>query len=315
MATTVCLLSALGFTVAVPGAGAAEPKPTEKQLLKELDQLGGKVDKLIEAYAAKRESVRKAEKAEGVAKENLRKAQKTYDEARHEIDSIVQLRYQSSSGGLPAVLFFDKGGMSAAAMMEHLVSQQAAYLEGFAASRDRRKQASDRAAELTEQRRKEAEEVERQRKEAEKLIRDIKRKLDQLVPLGSGRRADGSWVPQLPTGADNITARTRNMREAIKRRFDLTHTVGCYRSENDGGEHPLGRACDFMMSTGGAMPTPANLALGDEIAAWAIKHRRKLGVKYVIWRQRINNGTGWRFMADRGGNTANHYDHVHISMH
>nr|BFE82191.1 hypothetical protein GCM10020093_047920 [Planobispora longispora] len=103
------------------------------------------------------------------------------------------------------------------------------------------------------------------------------------------------------------------MRNTIGRYFKLTHVVGCYRYDTF-GEHPLGRACDFMMSSGGAMPSAAGVRLGDEIAAWAIKNRAKLGVKYVIWRQRINHGSGWRFMSDRGGVTANHYDHVHISM-
>ncbi|MBG0815776.1 hypothetical protein HS045_16575 [Planomonospora sp. ID82291] len=314
VAAAVCLVSALGLAFAVPAAGLAEPKPTEAELRKELKGLNKKIDGLIEAYAAKRESVRKAEKAEGVAKENLRKAEKTYQEARREVDSIAQLHYQSNSGDLPVLLFSGGGDLGAAAVMEQLIAQQAAHLEGFATSRERRKQAAERAARLTEDLRQEAEEVEDRRKEAEKVIRDIKRKLDQLVPLGSGRRADGSWVPQLPNGPDNITDRTRNMRDVVRRRFELTHTIGCYRSLNDGGEHPLGRACDFMMSTGGAMPSAANLKLGDEISAWILKNRGKLGVKYVIWRQRINHGSGWRFMSDRGGNTANHYDHVHISM-
>ena len=38
---------------------------------------------------------------------------------------------------------------------------------------------------------------------------------------------------------------------------------------------------------------------------------------YIIWRQRyydIRTGAGWRMMADRGGVTANHYDHVHVSV-
>jgi hypothetical protein len=34
----------------------------------------------------------------------------------------------------------------------------------------------------------------------------------------------------------------------------------------------------------------------------------------VIWRQRINFGSGWKPMEDRGGVTANHFDHTHISM-
>jgi len=38
-------------------------------------------------------------------------------------------------------------------------------------------------------------------------------------------------------------------------------------------------------------------------------------VKYIIWRQRIwFPGGSWKAMADRGGVTANHYDHVHISV-
>ena len=34
----------------------------------------------------------------------------------------------------------------------------------------------------------------------------------------------------------------------------------------------------------------------------------------MIWRQRINFGSGWQLMEDRGGVTANHYDHVHVSF-
>ena len=38
---------------------------------------------------------------------------------------------------------------------------------------------------------------------------------------------------------------------------------------------------------------------------------------YIIWQQRyydIRTGGGWRMMSDRGGATANHYDHVHVSV-
>ncbi|GAA2907261.1 hypothetical protein GCM10010517_73600 [Streptosporangium fragile] len=308
----LCLGSAAAFTLGAPTAGSAEPKPTEAELRAELAKLNKKIDKLIESYAAKRESLQKAQKAEAVAKRNLQRAEEEYAAAKQEVDSIVQLRYQSSAGSLPSLLFAPD--LSGAAVMEQLTAQQSAHLQGFADSLGRREQAAERAARLTDEIKEEAKEVQSQRDEAEDLIDDIKDKLDRLVPVGSGRRADGTWAPQLPTGADNITDRTRIMRDAIKRRFDLPYTVGCYRPTNDGGEHPLGRACDFMMSTGGAMPTAANLKLGDEISAWALKNRAKLGVKYVIWRQRINHGSGWRFMSDRGGITANHYDHPHISM-
>jgi len=44
------------------------------------------------------------------------------------------------------------------------------------------------------------------------------------------------------------------------------------------------------------------------------RNREELGVSYVIWRQRIDTGSGFRPMADRGSPTANHFDHVHVSF-
>ena len=69
-------------------------------------------------------------------------------------------------------------------------------------------------------------------------------------------------------------------------------------------DHPGGLAVDFMVDR----------ATGDRLAACALENMGPLGVKYVIWRQRINFGNGWKPMEDRGGATANHFDHVHISF-
>ena len=69
-------------------------------------------------------------------------------------------------------------------------------------------------------------------------------------------------------------------------------------------DHPSGRAVDFMV----------NPATGDRLAACALKNRAALGITYVIWQQRINFGSGWQLMEDRGGVTANHFDHVHVSF-
>ena len=69
-------------------------------------------------------------------------------------------------------------------------------------------------------------------------------------------------------------------------------------------DHPSGHAVDFMVDR----------ATGDRLAACALNNRAVLGITYVIWRQRINFGNGWQAMEDRGGVTANHYDHVHVSF-
>jgi hypothetical protein len=71
-----------------------------------------------------------------------------------------------------------------------------------------------------------------------------------------------------------------------------------------------------MESTGGRMPSAGAQRHGDQVARYAVANARRLGISYVIWRQHIWNvrGGGWRPMADRGGLTQNHYDHVHISV-
>lgn len=97
----------------------------------------------------------------------------------------------------------------------------------------------------------------------------------------------------------------RAVYSAVRAQFGITN-IGGYRA--GGGDHGAGKACDVMTS---------NRAVGDAVAAYAIAHARELKIKYVIWRQRIYmmDQPGWRMMADRGSITANHYDHVHISVY
>ncbi len=92
---------------------------------------------------------------------------------------------------------------------------------------------------------------------------------------------------------------------AVRATFGIT-TIGGYRA-GDPGDHGSGHAVDVMISS---------KSQGDAVAAYAIAHAKELHVAYVIWRQRIwmpDTGT-WKAMADRGSITANHHDHVHISV-
>lgn len=69
-----------------------------------------------------------------------------------------------------------------------------------------------------------------------------------------------------------------------------------------GSDHPGGYALDIM--------TPN----GNPIANCVMANQDALGVKYAIYNRRINTGSGWEGMEDRGGVTANHEDHVHVSF-
>ena len=89
----------------------------------------------------------------------------------------------------------------------------------------------------------------------------------------------------------------------LAHRFDVATVYGRHGRAGP-SDHPAGLALDFMVDR----------ATGDQLADYVLAHRDDLAVTYVIWRQRINDGAGWRRMEDRGNDTANHYDHVHVSF-
>ena len=109
------------------------------------------------------------------------------------------------------------------------------------------------------------------------------------------------------TTAAGGDANIQKVHQAVCARFPSISTYGTLRG--GGGDHPLGRAVDIMVSG----------ALGWEIANFVRANAGALGVTYVIYSQHIwsveRGGEGWRAMASRGSITANHYDHVHVSTY
>ena len=147
-------------------------------------------------------------------------------------------------------------------------------------------------------------------------------RLRQMVQALAGqqqrvKRLLAQFHPESPVIGDSITPRMRGVRDEVDRRYGPFSAIGCYRPGSD-GEHPLGRACDFMLSTGGVMPAASAIQKGYDIAAWAQANASRLGIMYIIYRQRIWDvrmaSSGWVPMENRGSITANHYDHVHISV-
>jgi hypothetical protein len=313
-AVTVALL------LFVPGTPAlADPKPTVKQLKHELATMQKDSDKLITDYYNSRIAQQKAEKAEKSAKEKLAAAQEVFDRESTELRTMAVSQYIGGQPSQFAVLTSSQdptGLLTRLTLGRHLVDQQNARISGYTQVRDAQQQATDEAADRAEELGTMVAELDKRKKKAEKLIEKIKDKIDQLYQ-GPGRGPNGTWVPQLPTGPDNVTPRMQLVKQLIKERFGVPYGIGCYRAIQDGGEHPLGRACDFMLSRGGSMPAGAEIKRGYEIANWAIKNSKRLGIMYIIYRQRIWHArTGsWRTMTDRGGTTANHYDHPHISVY
>lgn len=80
-------------------------------------------------------------------------------------------------------------------------------------------------------------------------------------------------------------------------------------------DHPAGRAVDFMIPD--YTSTQGN-AQGWKLAKWMRANAEQLDIEYVIFDQKIwhrsRDAQGWRPMEDRGSRTANHEDHVHVSV-
>jgi hypothetical protein len=106
-----------------------------------------------------------------------------------------------------------------------------------------------------------------------------------------------------------LTPNAQAVYNAVRNTFGITN-IGGYRPTDTWGDHKDGNAVDVMTRS---------FAEGDAVAAYIQANARSLNVKYIIWKQRIwfpgNAPDQWRWMADRGSITANHYDHVHISVY
>lgn len=91
---------------------------------------------------------------------------------------------------------------------------------------------------------------------------------------------------------------------AVREEFPELTEFGGVRP-GDPGDHGSGHALDIMTST----------SQGDAVARYLQGRSGELGIRYLIWQQRrwAPGGT-WVPMEDRGSITANHYDHVHVSV-
>lgn len=129
----------------------------------------------------------------------------------------------------------------------------------------------------------------------------------EVQPVAS-TPASGNTIPTDP----HLQPQAEAFRQEIAAKFGITN-IGGYR-EGDPDDHGKGLAVDVMV--------PTSSELGDQVAQYAIDNMDRAGISYIIWKQQfympVDNIYGpantWNQMPDRGGDTANHYDHVHISF-
>jgi hypothetical protein len=263
-------------------------------------KLNAQIDKLDKAYGG---DLAKLKDAQYAAKKALTKSnglQSDLDDARSLVAQMAATQYMTDGQG-PAISMLSASDpsdlLSGYSLIEHHSQNKSAKVAQIGKLVDEQAAAHDQAQKKITELQKEIKDLLAQKKRIEALVKKYK--------------------PQSPSvGMGGVTPRMAHVKTVIDQEMGPFPTIGCVRTTGDPQDHGTGHACDFMITTGGVMATGSAKAHGDATAAYAIAHAGALGIKYIIWRQRIYDlrSPGWRAMENRGGVTANHYDHVHISV-
>jgi hypothetical protein len=284
------VLAGLAATLAVPSAAEADPGRQGK-----LNKLTKQAAALSKAYRGEIQDLEDAKLAVKKADAAAKQLRGNLVTAQRRVTQFAATSYMS--GGVEASEMLSFGGdLNQAATMMYLANVKA--------------QQFNRINTLIAD-----------AKKAEKTADDKINNLQKDIAALRGKRREvehllAKFGFQPPDAGTGLTPRMISVRNLAMQNFPMPYGVGCLRP-GDSGEHGVGRACDFMMSTGGRPATGADLDRGNALAEWCIANGSKIGIMYIIWRQRfydMRTGSGWRMMEDRGGVTANHYDHVHVSV-
>ncbi|MFG2004695.1 coiled-coil domain-containing protein [Spirillospora sp. NPDC048911] len=313
----LALVMAVSAALPPASSGAAGIPAKPKDLKKEYAKLKKRADALNKEYRGELVSLDQAKKAAERAGLEADRLTRDFETARADLSRFAASSYMSGRfDTIPMVTSGDpRSAIRDMTVVEHLsrnTGRRIESLETLASQASRSRQAA--TAKLADVR-KEIDDLEGQRARVKKLLAKYK---PETPSGGSGTpgRPDGAPKTKSPLIGPSMTSRMRTLMLAIDGKYGPFPAIGCSRP-GDPQDHGSGTACDFMESTGGKMPSSGARAHGDAVAQFVISNASRYGVKYVIWRQRIydmRGSGGWKSMSDRGSITANHYDHVHVSV-
>lgn len=296
-AALAAALTVLLLSPAVAGAAPLQvAKPSPEAELKKLTQEAAAINK---SYRGQVQSLEETRVQASKATTNAKGLRRALANAETDVVRFAQTTYMGGALDDGNLLSFQGDAnlaLGQAATMSYLASRRATQLNRVKDLIKKAKAAEKSADTKIVKLKKDIADLKRQRVRIEKLL--------------------AKYGFQTPSGSGGLTPRTITMRNLVLQTFPMPYGYGCLRP-GDPGDHGSGRACDFMMSSGGSVPAEDALDRGNRLAQWAIDNGNRLGVMYIIWQQKyydVRTGAGWKMMSNRGGNTANHIDHVHISM-
>jgi hypothetical protein len=247
-----------------------------------------------------------------------------------ELNKIAAQSYRTGRLGTMSALINASSDGGATGMLDRVQTLQTVAVKQDAALRGlkdtRAKQLRAKAsidAEIADQQ-KQLTLMAKRKAQAEGALKAAGQGADAESPGGGGSSAkaspggnlNGGCTVDDPTSGGCITPRLLHaMQEAKKAGFN--HYVHCWREQNS-GEHPKGRACDFAADKGGfgGDATGSSKTYGNNLANYFLNNSSTLGVLYVIWYRRIwLPSSGWKSYSGAGGDpSSDHTNHVHLSV-
>ena len=271
------------------------------------------LDKLVEKREVTAEE--KIKEAEAKAKQEAEAKAKQEAEAKEKQEAEVKAK-QAVDAKLK-----QEAEAKAKQEVEAKAKQEAEVKAKQAAGAKLKQEAEAKAKQEAEAKAKQEAEAKAKQAADAKLKQEAEAKAKQEAEAKQGTTVAKGLPPVTAAELDDpamngLTDHAKKMKVALAKKFGIT-SFSMFRAGDDDGTghgHNTGMSVDFMVPVGSAQ--------GDQLAEYLTKNMNELGVYYIIWKQRFympqfniyGPANTWNLMPDRGGVTANHYDHVHVSF-
>ncbi|MDR7323043.1 MULTISPECIES: coiled-coil domain-containing protein [Catenuloplanes] len=297
------------------------------------EQLREQLDAASKGFVEAKNKLAASEKRQKELTEELKKIEADLKTREATVGELAGRTYRNGRlAPMVAILNASEGQgfMDRATLLETMAINQEKQVRDLVVAKDEASRAKTAIDNEIGEQKKQVETMDKRKKQAENALKAAGGGAAANVESGSGsaavavaveRAVDGSFPSESctaddPTTGGCITPRTLHAYKQTKS-AGFNHFVSCYRSAEDGGEHPRGRACDWSAQASGfgGVAFGADKVYGDNLANFYIKNADRLGVLYVIWYSRIwLPSSGWQSYAGGGTPSGDHTNHVHLSI-
>ena len=292
----------------------AEEKIKEAEA-KAKQEAEAKAKQEAEAKAKQEAEAKAKQEAEAKAKQEAEAKAKQEAEAKAKQEAEVKVKQEAE------IKAKQEAEAKAKQEAEAKAKQEAEVKAKQAAGAKLKQEAEAKAKQEAEVKAKQAADAKLKQEAEAKAKQEAEAKAKQEAEAKQGTTVAKGLPPVIAAELDDpamngLTDHAKKMKVALAKKFGIT-SFSMFRAGDDDGTghgHNTGMSVDFMVPVGSAQ--------GDQLAEYLTKNMNELGVYYIIWKQRFympqfniyGPANTWNLMPDRGGVTANHYDHVHVSF-